>query len=193
MGCGFAVLETSKLIMYRLHYGVILGQLYPQANLLLCDTDSLCYSIDTYDLYKDLTGKHKDVFQKMFDTSNFDIDHIAYSNTNNKALGKLKFQEGTNYILEIYACRPKMYSVLRCCSDSEYKKFKLKRLKRKNKQHVMVDIVAKGLKKYNLKHEMFRQAVLNSQSSKLIDNRSIISRNLIIYTNSVKKKRYCCV
>ncbi len=35
---------------------------------------------------------------------------------------------------------------------------------------------------------MFKDAILNNACSKLIENRSIVSKDLIIYTNSVKKK-----
>ena len=40
--------------MYRLHYDEMLDKYGNRAKLLFTDTDSLCYSIQTDDIYSDL-------------------------------------------------------------------------------------------------------------------------------------------
>jgi len=53
---GFVVLELSKVLMYDFHYNHIQGQYgADRARLLFTDTDSLCYQIETDDLYEDIT------------------------------------------------------------------------------------------------------------------------------------------
>ena len=56
-----------------------------QAKLLFTDTDSFCYHIQTEDVYKDMQED-----QDLFDISDFPQDHLLYSNTNKKAIGKSK-------------------------------------------------------------------------------------------------------
>jgi len=64
--CGFAILELSKLLMYRFHYDVIKKRYGPLAKLLFTDTNSLTYYITTPDLYADMQG-----FREHLDTSNY--------------------------------------------------------------------------------------------------------------------------
>jgi len=50
----FVVLEVSKVLMYDFHYNHIQGQYgADRARLLFTDTHSLCYQIETDDLYED--------------------------------------------------------------------------------------------------------------------------------------------
>jgi len=54
---GFVVLELSKVLMYQFHYEHILCQYgADRARLLFTDTDSLCYQIQTDDLYQDMAN-----------------------------------------------------------------------------------------------------------------------------------------
>ena len=54
---GMAILDLSKLHMYGYHYGEIKATYGDKAKLLFTDTDSLCYEIETEDLYQDLYHK----------------------------------------------------------------------------------------------------------------------------------------
>ena len=69
--CGMAILDLSKIIMYDFHYRYILPKYGEKAKLLMTDTDSLCYEIQTEDFFEDISN---DVEEK-FDTSNFPKDH----------------------------------------------------------------------------------------------------------------------
>jgi hypothetical protein len=47
---GFVVLELSKVLMYEFHYNHVMQKYgHERAQLLLTDTDSICYKIQTDD------------------------------------------------------------------------------------------------------------------------------------------------
>ena len=82
---GMCVLDLSKTVMYDFHYNYIKARYGAKAKLLLTDTDSLCYQIETQDIYLDMqNGIH------LFDKSNYPQYHFLFSNINKKVLGKLK-------------------------------------------------------------------------------------------------------
>ena len=106
---GFAVLELSKLLMYKFHYGTVKAKYGDKAKLLYTDTDSLIYEIETEDIYEDLqTLKGK------FDLSNYkDLklqSHKAFDDTNNTIPGFFKDESDGHIILEFIALRPKSYA-----------------------------------------------------------------------------------
>jgi hypothetical protein len=51
---GLCIMDLSKGLMYDFHYNYIKKEYGSKARLLFTDTDSLCYEIETDDLYKDL-------------------------------------------------------------------------------------------------------------------------------------------
>lgn len=52
--CGFTILEHSKHLMFDFHYNTIKKRYGTHAQLLMTDTDSLFYEIQTPDIYKDM-------------------------------------------------------------------------------------------------------------------------------------------
>ena len=68
------ILDISKTFMYEFHYNHIKSTYGNRAALLMTDTDSLVYSIETDDLYDD-TCHHLD----LYDTSEYPSGHPAYS------------------------------------------------------------------------------------------------------------------
>ena len=121
-----AVLDYSKLIMYKYHYSLFKNFYENNAKLLMTDTDSLFYEIKTEDVYKDLFDDEgsklkpnklfKDTFGEyklisdLFDRANLKKDNIYYSNENNKVSGLLKIENADNIVEEFVALKSKNYA-----------------------------------------------------------------------------------
>jgi len=103
---GAAVLDLSKLLMAEFHYDFIKEKYGDKARLLFTDTDSLCYEIETEDLWADWKP-HMD----LFDFSDNAKDHPLYSDANKKVIGKFKEEYKCEPIEEFVGLRPKLYSV----------------------------------------------------------------------------------
>lgn len=103
---GFSVLDLSKLHMYDFHYNYMKPKYNEDAQLLMTDTDSLMYEVQTRDIYEDM---HADL--DMFDTSDYPKDHKLYSEKNKKFLGKMKDELAGKPIDEFVGLRAKMYSL----------------------------------------------------------------------------------
>ena len=105
---GQAILDLSKLIMYEFHYDYML-QKYPDKLKLCCmDTDSLIYSIETEDFYKDIAYDVK----TRFDTSGYSSDESRPLpvGKNKKVISLMKDELGGEIMKEFITLRPKMYS-----------------------------------------------------------------------------------
>ena len=114
---GASILDMSKILMYDFHYNYIKDKYDNRAKLLFSDTDSLCYEIETEDIYKDmLQDRH------LSDTSDFDKDHFLYSCENKKVLGKMKDECASSIVNEFVGLRSKMYSILSEGTNSSEKK-----------------------------------------------------------------------
>ena len=53
---GMSILDLSKTLMYKFHYDYVKPKWGDKSELLFTDTDSLCYEIQTDDVYKDISG-----------------------------------------------------------------------------------------------------------------------------------------
>jgi hypothetical protein len=105
---GLSVLDLSKASMYEFHYLYVMAQYGPErAKLLFTDTDSLCYEINTGDLYADMR-----LHATHFDFSEYPRDHFLYDDVNKKVLGKMKDETRGVPPREFIGLRPKMYSLL---------------------------------------------------------------------------------
>ena len=85
---GMCILDLSKTLMYDFHYNYIKKKYGEKAKLLITDTDSLAYEIQTEDFYKDIS---EDVEVK-FDASNFPKNHPSSTpvGVNKKVIGMFK-------------------------------------------------------------------------------------------------------
>eukprot|EP00873_Tetraselmis_striata_P014085 jgi/Tetstr1/434349/TSEL_023455.t1 len=101
---GAAILDLSKLLMFRFHYDVIKARYGAAARLLFTDTDSLCYHIETDDVYADM-GQ----MAEHFDTSGYPKEHPLYSAANKKVVGKFKDETDGVPIGEFVGLKSKMY------------------------------------------------------------------------------------
>lgn len=132
---GFAILELSKLHMYKFHYDFVKNKYGNKAKLLFTDTDSLCYDIRTDDIYKDI---QKDKSQ--FDLSNYTNEYK--DNTNKKVLGMFKDETAGVPIKEFIGIKSKMYSLLIDNNNEEMTEKK----------------TGKGIKKYKLKNDHIKHS-----------------------------------
>ena len=105
---GQAILDLSKTLMFNFHYNFIGKKYGNKAELLFTDTDSLMYLIQTEDFYSDI--KHD--IRKMFDTSDFEVNHPSGIKTgvNKKVIGKFKDEVGGKQITHFIGLRPKLYT-----------------------------------------------------------------------------------
>ena len=107
---GFSILDLSKQIMYDFHYNYIKEKYGEKAELLMTDTDSLVYIIETADFYKDISS---DVREK-FDTSNYFKDHPSgiEVGVNKKVIGMFKDEFGGSIPTEFVGLGAKQYAIL---------------------------------------------------------------------------------
>jgi hypothetical protein len=105
---GCTVLDLSKLLMYRFHYDVMQRRYDDKVKLLFTDTDSLCYEVQTDDVYDDMM----EMRDEYLDTSEYPSDHPLFSTKNAKVIGKFKDECGGKAPLHFVGLRPKMYSLL---------------------------------------------------------------------------------
>ncbi len=137
---GMSILDLSKTLMYEFHYDYVKPKWGDKAKLLFTDTDSLCYEIQTDDVYEDI----KNDADKWYDTSNYDKDHPSglYSGRNKKVIGFYKDECGGKFIVEFVGLKAKSYSFK--MSDGKVEK------------------KCKGVKKYVVKkhitHEDYKEA-----------------------------------
>ena len=107
---GQAILDLSKTLMFDFHYNYIRKKYGNKAELLMTDTDSLMYLIQTDDVYSDI----KNDVKKKFDTSNFPDIHPSGIETgvNEKVLGMFKNEVAANQITHFAGLSSKLYSYL---------------------------------------------------------------------------------
>lgn len=116
---GQAILDLSKVHMYKFWYEYLKPKYGSNIKLLATDTDSLIYHVKTEDLYKDMK---KD--SHMFDMSEYNPleEKLGwmYDKTNKKVPGKFKDETQNKPIAEFVGLKPKMYA-LRLDDNSEKK------------------------------------------------------------------------
>ena len=92
--------------MYNFHYNYILPKHGKKAKLLFTDTDSLCYEIETADMFEDMKNDshHHDLseFSKDFKTKS---GIPMYDDTNKKVLGKMKLETRDKVAVEFVGLR----------------------------------------------------------------------------------------
>jgi hypothetical protein len=128
---GWAILELSKLEMYKFWYDVIKSYFGNKARLLMSDTDSFIIEFTDID---PLTSKDVKINQRFnpyefvrnnsehFDLSNYPDDHFIFNgmsedrikemkSRNEKTLGKMKDELGGKISKEFIGLKSKMYSL----------------------------------------------------------------------------------
>ena len=165
---GMCILDLSKTLMYDFHYNYIKKKYGDKAKLLLTDTDSLMYEIQTEDFYKGISGDVKD----RFDTSGYPSDHPSgvFSGFNKKVLGMFKDEVNGDIIDEFVGLRAKLYS---------YKMFEGKESKK-------CKGVKKSVVKKSITHEDYKKCLLTGKEQ-LRKQNIIRSYKHEVYTEEVNK------
>ena len=102
---GMCILDMSKVLMYDFHYNFTTRKYGQKAKLLFTDTDSLCYHIQTDDVYEDLYHD-----RELFDSSDYEKSSKFFFKENDKVLGKFKDEAKGLPIIEFVGLKSKMYS-----------------------------------------------------------------------------------
>ena len=165
---GMCILDLSKTLMYDFHYNYIKKKYEDKAKLLLTDTDSLMYEIQTEDFYEDISGDVKD----RFDTSSYPSNHPSgiFSGFNKKVLGMFKDEVNGDIIDEFVGLRAKLYS---------YKMFDGKESKK-------CKGVKKSVVKNSITHEDYKRC-LTTGEEQLRKQNIIRSYKHEVYTEEVNK------
>lgn len=79
MYVGASILDLSKTLMFSFHYDKIVKRYGQKAKLLMTDTDSLVYHIETPDVYADMLDNIDS-----YDTSGYPKEHMLFSKKNAK-------------------------------------------------------------------------------------------------------------
>lgn len=171
---GCSILDLSKVLMYDFHYNTILTKYGNNAQLLFTDTDSLCYSIKTPDIYEDF----KEI-KSQFDFSEYPEDHPLFDVANKKKVGLMKDECKGAFMSEFVGIRSKCYSFKIHGEDEEHKKLK-------------------GIKKSSVENYIHHENYYNCiHSTKVEDKKqsttmsTIRSINHNIYTIDLEKTSLC--
>ena len=112
---GFAILEWSKLLMYRT-YGKLKDHFGDKMQMLYTDTDSLILQFTVEDLYQDLRDKPH--LRGLFDFSKIPVGHPCGlgdpHDPHADEVGYFKDEMKGDPIVEFIALKPKMYSYTVC-------------------------------------------------------------------------------
>ena len=105
---GMCILDLSKTLMHDFHYNYIKKRHNNKAQVLFTNTDSLCYEIETKDIYKELRED-----KQLFDNGDYPQDSPYFSAENKKVIGKFKDEAAGMPIKEVVGLRSKMYSYVK--------------------------------------------------------------------------------
>lgn len=154
--------------MYNFHYNYMMHKYGDKCKLLFTDTDSLCYDVETEDIYNDF---HQDV--DYFDTSEYPEEHFLYSTRNKKVLGKMKDETHGEAIEEFVGLRPKMYSLLFHQGDEEIEKKTAKG-------------IAKRVTQRNIRHVNYKECLFERKRT-IHSMKQIRSENHQLYMLNINK------
>lgn len=105
---GMSILDISKTLVYDFHYNYFKKNYGEKCKLLMTDTDSLVYEIETEDINEDIFNDRS----KKFDMSNYPSESKFYDGENKSKIGLLKNEgEGSEFI-KFVGLKSKMYSLI---------------------------------------------------------------------------------
>ena len=141
---GIVILDLVTRLMYIFYYNTLKAKYGDRVNLLFTDTDNLCISVNTDDVYEDMKKLQNDL-----DCSDYPTDHPLHSIKNKKALVKFKDEMSGKIIEEYVGLRSKIYSIkwsegnVRTCKG-----------------------ISKSVNKVVLRHKMYKECLMNVELRK---------------------------
>ena len=155
--------------MYEFWYDYMKPQYNDNVKLCYMDTDSFIRHIKTEDFYKDIANG----VEKIFDTSNYEVNRPLPTGKNKKVIGLMKDELGGKIMAEFVALRPKTYSYLMDDGGNDKK--------------------AKGTKKCVIKRRLkfndYKDCLINSE---IILNQRFKSDRHDVYTEEINKIALSC-
>ena len=163
---GQAILDISKTLMFDFHYNFIRKKYDNKAELLMTDTDSLMYLIQTDDFYHDIK---KDV-KKKFDTSNYMDNHPSGIETgvNKKVIGVFKDVAGGKVIRHFIGLLAKLYIL----KIEEKKEGEEKIKEEKKAKGVKKSVIEKSLSFEDYKKCLFSEEISDERDEYLPNQKS---------------------
>ena len=130
---GLSILDLSKTVMYEFWYDYLKPKYGENAKLCYMDTDSFIVYVKTDNIYKDIAEDA----EKIFDTSNFEIDKPLPKEKNEKVIGLIKDELGGQIMKNFVGLRAKTCSYLKDNNDEDKKQdTKMCVIKRKLKMKI---------------------------------------------------------
>ena len=139
---GLSILEISKTLIYEFWYEYIKPKYQNNAKLCYMDTGFII-NIKTEDFYEDIPN----YVEKIYDTSNYEVNRQLPRGKNKKVIGLMKDELGGKIMTEFAAIRPKTYSYVMDDGNSD-RKAKRKKI---------------WAKKRRLKFNDFKDCLLNNE------------------------------
>jgi len=170
--CGVCVFDVSKVVMYDYHYNTIKKRYGNKSKLLMTDTDSLVYDIETEDVYKDMVDD-----SDIYDTSDYPVDHYLHSATNKKIIGKFKDENNGKIMNEFVGLRSKMYSYQMYEDPAE--------------KHQRLKGVSRSVVANEVSHKLYKECLETSSFKHTVRIDSIRSYNHHIYSITQMKTGLC--
>ena len=182
---GMCILDLSKTLMYDFHYNFIKAKYGEKAILLFTDTDSLCYVIETEDVYEDL-----DQYRDLFDNSDYAEPSKFFFKNNKKVIGKFKDEAAGNPITEVAALKPKMYSYVK---ETKRKKIcdKMYLFVNNTKNNKAAKGIKENIKEKDIKHSHYLDCLFNNQIMQH-KMRTIRSDHHVISSYQINKTSLSC-
>ena len=175
---GMCILDLSKVLMYDFHYNFIKEKYGDLVKLLFTDTDSLCYHIETDDVYEDFYR-----FKDLFDNSDYKKSSKFFFDENKKVIGKFKDEAAGNPIVSFAGLKSKMYSYETELADARGG------VKIKNNK------TAKGVKKNVIKRDLDHSHYLACLQNNTIEQhkmRTIRSDHHVVSSYEINKTSLSC-
>ena len=88
------ILDLARRLMYNFYYNTLKAKYGDRVNLLFTDTDSLCISVNTNDVYEDMKE-----LQNELDCSDYPTDHPLHSDVDLMDMSNLaEYNDGVHFV-----------------------------------------------------------------------------------------------